>query len=247
MDTRSRRPRALPLVRSLLVCLVLVCLFNIGRILWGYHTGAREYEALRNSLAVPAASPSGQGGAARPAVDMERLIQRYPDAVGWLYCEGTALDYPVMQAQDNDYYLRRLPGGEWNMSGSLFLDWRCAADFSDGLSIVYGHNMKDGSMFACLANYADPAWSGAHPALSLQTAEAVHALNVLYAFSIPAQEWADRGFDQAENRTALLEYAAAHAVFESGRTPAADARLVALLTCTNGSREERFAVLCEMS
>lgn len=242
MKKKTRRSRALLLVQLALGAVVLVSAFNLGRILWGYRESAGKYDAIRQSVAAPAA-PGTSSPEEQPRVDMERLVEQYPDAVGWLYCEGTPIDYPVMQAEDNDYYLRRLPDGTHSTGGSLFLDWRCPGDFSGGLSILYGHNMHDGSMFACLASYMDQEWCDAHPLLELQTPECGLTLQVACAFTITAGEWVDRGFDSAENRPQLVEYAAAHSPV-SGVSLTGEEPLAALLTCTNRSDEERYVVLC---
>lgn len=79
-------------------------------------------------------------------VDFEELLAQYPNAVGWLYCEGTPINYPVMQSDDNDYYLRRLPDGTYNTAGSLFADYRCGKLGESNNYIIYGHNMKNGTM-----------------------------------------------------------------------------------------------------
>ena len=245
LKKKTRRWRALLLpVQLALGAVMLVSAFNLGRILWGYRASAGRYEAIRQSVAAPAAS-GASSAEERPRVDMERLVEQYPDAVGWLYCEGTPIDHPVMQAEDNDYYLRRLPDGTHSAGGSLFLDWRCPGDFSGGLSVLYGHNMRDGSMFACLARYMDQEWCDAHPLLELQTPESGLTLQVAYAFTIAAGEWVDRGFGSAENRSQLVEYAAAHSPV-SGVSLTGEEPLAALLTCTSRSDEERHVVLCAL-
>lgn len=240
---KNEKKGLLLLLRFALAALVVVSAVNIGRILWGYRQSAGRYDAIRQEVAAPAPADSA-GEADEPApVDMEKLTELYSGAVGWLRCEDTPIDYPVMQAADNDYYLRRLPDGTRSTGGSLFLDWRCAKDFSDDLFIVYGHNMHDGSMFACLANYAEQDWCDAHPTLELQTDGGARTLHVAYAFSITTGEWAELGFDRAENRSQLVEYAAARSAV-SGAPLTGQEPLAVLLTCTNRADEERWAVLC---
>lgn len=250
MEEKSPQKRrwGLLLLQIALAAVVVVSAVNIGRILLGYRQGSESYETIRQQVTVsrPQSAASGEEEAPVYGVDMELLLQQYPDAVGWLYCEGTRIDYPVMQAADNDYYLRRLPDGSWNMSGSLYLDWRCPADFSSGLSIIYGHNMKDGSMFADVWKYASQEWYDEHPAMTLQTPEGDLQLRVLYGFVILAQEWADNGFDDPANRALLVDWAAQHTTFSAPAGWAAEEPLVALLTCTNRSDEERYVVLCEV-
>ena len=83
-------------------------------------------------------------------VDFERLQEENKDIIAWLYCPDTEINYPVVQSKDNEYYLRRLLDGTWNIAGTLFMDYRNAADCSDLHTIIYGHNMKNNTMFGSL-------------------------------------------------------------------------------------------------
>jgi len=83
------------------------------------------------------------------------LRAKYPDAAGWLTVPGTNIDYPFVQSKDNDYYLRRDLDGRYAFAGTLFMDCRCAPDFTAQNTIIYGHHMKNGSMFGGLKAFAD--------------------------------------------------------------------------------------------
>lgn len=246
---KGRRHRASDLVLILLqAVLVGVVLFSIGKIGYAilqYKTGQDTYQDIRSQVSAGDASAAEQEDLSR--VDFAALQEQYPQAVGWLSCAGTNIDYPVMQASDNDYYLRRLPSGEWNMSGSLFLDYQCAADFSDGLSVIYGHNMNDGSMFASLQNYDMQAWYDDHPAMELVTERGTLTLDVVYGFVVPAQTWVDRGFGSAANRQDLVDYGAARTTFAAQAQWDGQASLVALVTCEDRNDQNRYVVLCAVS
>ncbi len=86
------------------------------------------------------------------AVDFESLKAINPDVKGWLYIEALDISYPVVQGPDNDTYLHTTYEGtsRTNFAGSIFLDYQNQDDFSDGNTIVYGHNMKNLSMFGKL-------------------------------------------------------------------------------------------------
>ena len=77
-----------------------------------------------------------------PDIDFASLQEINPDIVGWLYCEDTPIHYPVVQGEDNSYYLKHLFDGTYNANGCLFLDSRVKNDFSEAYSIIYGHHMK---------------------------------------------------------------------------------------------------------
>ena len=83
------------------------------------------------------------------------LQAKYPGVVGWLTVPGTNIDYPFVWHGDNDYYLRRDLDGNGAQAGTLFMDCRCDKDFMSRNTIIYGHHMKNGSMFGTLKRFAD--------------------------------------------------------------------------------------------
>lgn len=87
-------------------------------------------------------------------VDFAALQAINPDIVAWLRIPGV-LEYPVVRGEDNSYYLNHTVQKTYNIAGSIFLDYRNERDFSDRKNNIYGHNMKDGSMFHVLRNYQD--------------------------------------------------------------------------------------------
>ena len=90
-------------------------------------------------------------------VDFERLKAINSDIVGWIYIEALpSISYPIVRGVDNDYYLHRTYAGEDNFAGTLFIDYENEGDFMDCNTILYGHNMKDGSMFGSLSSFRSP-------------------------------------------------------------------------------------------
>lgn len=145
-----------------LVGIFLVILLIAGSRLYqiweGYHTADKEYEKLQELAELPDAGPDHglpdkpKGQSEEPGIDFESLRQINPDIVAWIKIEAAGIDYPVVQGEDNEHYLHYTFLGEANIAGSIFLDYRNKADLSDDKIILYGHNMRDGSMFAALKN-----------------------------------------------------------------------------------------------
>ena len=104
-----------------------------------------------------------------PTVDFDALRETGPDIIGWLTLPDTAINYPVTQADDNEYYLHHLYDGTYNKTGCLFADYENQEDFSDRNTIIYGHNMRDGSMFATLNEYDEQSYFDGHPKMYLVT------------------------------------------------------------------------------
>ena len=94
-------------------------------------------------------------------VDFAALQAINPDIVAWLRIPGV-LEYPVVRGEDNSYYLNHTVQKTYNIAGSIFLDYRNERDFSDRKNIIYGHNMKDGSMFQGLHKYENEQYLETH-------------------------------------------------------------------------------------
>lgn len=130
----------------------------------------------------------------------QSLNNAYPDAIGWLYIPNTSISYPVMQSDDNDYYLSHAYDGSYLKAGSVFLDYRCESRFMNPINIVYAHNMKNGSMFAGVLNFSDSAYFDSHRYGWIATPETVYRVDFfscakadmndeLYDGSMPVSQW----------------------------------------------------------
>lgn len=86
-------------------------------------------------------------------IDFDKLLKENNDVIAWIYIENTPINYPVLQSNDNMYYLNKMVNGYYNQCGSIFADYRNSSDFSDNNTIIYGHNMKNGSMFGSLLDF----------------------------------------------------------------------------------------------
>ena len=138
----------------------------------------------------------------------QSLNEAYPNAIGWLYIPNTRISYPVMQGEDNEYYLHHDFDGSPLKAGSVFLDCRCENRFMNPVNILYGHNMKNGSMFAQVTSYTTDSFFEAHRYGWLSTPETVYRLDFfscsivrsddrLYNGNSPISEWIPHIYDRA--------------------------------------------------
>lgn len=110
-------------------------------------------------------SPSTDPAETGPAFVNEtirRLREDHPNALGWVSVPGTNIEYPFVQGPDNDYFLRRDVDGNYLYAGVPFLDYRCRADFSGVNSILYGHNLRNGTMFGALEEFKNQQFFDEH-------------------------------------------------------------------------------------
>ena len=123
--------------------------------------------------------PEPEGEPEQVYVDFAALEGVNSDIVAWLYGADTGLNYPIVQAEDNDYYLYRLLDGTWNKNGTIFMDYVNRSDFSDQNTLVYGHHMKSGAMFGALVQYKKQEFYDAHPYLYLYTPQQSYRLDLI--------------------------------------------------------------------
>jgi sortase B len=178
-----------------------------------------------------------------PGIIFTALKMISEDTAAWLYCPDTAIDYPVMRADDYAYYLYHLPGGAKNANGSLFIDYNCAPDFGDSLTVVYGHNMKSKSMFGSLVEYKSQKYYNEHPFMYLYMEEENCRIELLYGCVIGAGQWRERAFMYKENVDALLAYASYNTTFESNAVYAEGDRIVAMSTCSYDFENARYILI----
>ncbi len=119
-------------------------------------------------------------------VDLESFMEKYPEAVGWIYFEDGHISYPVMQSSDNEKYRWVSYTGEEANTGAIFLDYRSAADFSDSNSIIYGHYMKDRTMFGTLRDYReDPGYYNDHQYFQVITRDSKCRYQIFEYMDVP--------------------------------------------------------------
>ena len=166
-------------------------------------------------------------------IDFDTLCNKNQDVVAWIYCPDTPINYPIVQASDNEYYLRRLLDGSYNTAGTLFIDYRNAADLSDWNSIIYGHNLKHEAMFGSLPNYEAQSYYEAHPQLFLLTPEHDYVIELLAGFTTSADDEIYNGFSADKDaRTRLLQSWLNSSDFISNIEYTAEQQLITLSTCS---------------
>ena len=152
----------------ILLVLLGVIVLAAGRYLFqvweGYHEASAGYQKLKKFIIEKlevekedGRQPENQNEPEEnlPEVDFDGLRVINKNIVAWIRIPGIGVDYPVVQGKDNEHYLHYTFDGKANKAGSIFLDYRNRADFTNSKVILYGHNMKDGSMFSNLKKYQD--------------------------------------------------------------------------------------------
>lgn len=239
------RNGALNVITVCLVGIILVSGYKIGKTMWDYQVAKSAYTNISEKTAK--VDPKQFTG----VVDWKALKKVNPDVQGWLYQKGTVINYPVVQGTDNDTYLHTRFDKQWSGGGTLFVDYRMEKDFKGFNSIIYGHHMKDGSMFRSIRGYTkEEGYYDKHKTLELATPHGNYHLVVFSAFITKAtdEDTYKMTYDEAEKQ-AYIDRA-----WEQSELPITrdsvdvtkDDRLVTLSTCAYDYEEARYIVMCKM-
>ena len=160
MNKKIDNRQLVPMVLGVL--LIVIAIIGMTDIFMDYKKAEDKHEQLANEFVNVNASVDATTGKILDTkvpwyelitVDMESLSEQYPNTVGWIFFENEKISYPIMKANNNDAYLKMAYDGTYSSGGSIFMDKADASDFSDAHTILYGHNMKDLSMFGRLKYY----------------------------------------------------------------------------------------------
>ena len=148
------------------------------------------------------------------------VLEQNADCIGWIFIDGTNINYPVMHTPDNPQkYLRLSFEKKYSQSGVPFVDGRCS--LQDGNLIIYGHNMKNGTMFSDLKKYLDTAFREAHKRIEFQTADGVFLFEVT---DVIRTNISDERYNQINST---------------------DGRTLALSTCYGSAKSDRLLIIAK--
>ena len=242
------------IVIAALLALMLVSGWKLGGMMIDYRKNDKGYSDLAEEVvSTPAPTPTPAPDDPEPeapperapiVVNMAALEERNPDTVAWLYCADTPIDFAIVQTDNNWTYMGWNFNRQQSVFGWTFMDYRCKGDFSGYCHTIYGHNMQNGSVFACLEKYQKQEYYDEHPVMWLITPDVTYKIRLIAGTFFYGTEEAYGGFgDNEEGYRAYLRSAVAESTFDSGIDPETVDRVVMLSTCSNVRPDMRFAVI----
>lgn len=247
---RKRKQKKKSSLISNIILIVAVAIFAVSafqliRIGKEYLDGRSEYKKV-TSLAIknPKAAPDDEKG--KFTVNFEELKTQNPDTVGWIrfFPEPSTINYPVVQGTDNEKYLHKTFTEGENTMGAIFVDVSNKADYTDKNTIVYGHRMKDGSMFRHLSDYDDKAFYDANPNFYIYTPDGRMLTYRIYAAGTVSAD--DQVYTtKFETNDLFLNYinnVKQTSVIETGVEVKPSDTVMTLSTCTAANDDNRFVV-----
>ncbi len=262
---RRRRSRWLSKQNLPLILLVVVLvggiLFAGGKlagIMLNYHRDRTAYNELADAAISSLAEPDvttppdvtpDPGQPETPVrsevpiqVDWDLLREKNSDIVGWLYDAGN-ISYPVMQTSDNSYYLHRGWDKQPNTAGSLFADTNVSVGATYSNFLIYGHNMKDGSMFAPIMKYVDQSYYSDHPTMYYLTPWQNYRVELIAAHIVEStlNNFPTYFASDSEYQN-YLDNITSHSFFRTNARVTTEYQLITLSTCdySSGYSDPRF-------
>lgn len=178
-------------------------------------------------------------------VDLAKLIKENSDVRGWIYIKGTDISYPILQGVDNYYYLYRTYEKKYLGAGSIFLEALNSPDMSDTHTIIYGHNMYNGSMFGPLDKFFKEEYRDEHPYVYILLPDGTwNKYEIFAAYTAGIEDGTFTVFsDNKEEYDKYLELIKSKNNYQNTVLPENGEQILTLSTCTEDSNDYKRNVL----
>ena len=241
-------------IAYLLGAAAILCLVVGGVKLVREQKAGEEYEELREEAKTEEpetveAEPEEEKEPLDIPVDFEALQAENPDIYAWITIPGTNVDYPILQREgDNGYYLNHSVDGAGSIAGAIFTEDYNSKDFTDPNTIIYGHNMKNGSMFGTLRKfYEDEVYEKA-PYFWIYTPDKIYRYDIFSCAEVAVDSLAYQiTFSEEGSFEKYIDDAYSRSVVKGNDIKVtAEDKIVTLSTCT-GNESTRFIVQGKLS
>lgn len=175
--------------------------------------------------------------------DFDQLLSINSEVVGWIRVEGTNINYPMVQAEDNEKYLRMTLEGKWNNAGSIFVDYRVQQPFISENTMIHGHNQRNKAMFHDLTLYMEKEFWESHPYVSILTPEKNYLYQIYSCYQSPnVSKTYNCQFSGEEQYQDYLNYTMEQSLYDTGISVSSSDRIITLSTCNNDWEDTRMVV-----
>jgi len=221
--------------------------YKLYEIFSEYNKGTTEYDNIQELVIQkkPIQDSEEETGEVAFTVDFEKLKEINSEVVAWIrFEEPSQISYPVVKGPDNSKYLKTTFEGNTNAAGTLFVDVDNSGDFTDRNTFIYGHNMKNGSMFGQLRKYKKKDFGKEHPYFYIYTPDGKETTYQVLAVSVvkDTSESYRKWYNTDEEFLDYIKYIRSIAGYKTDVEVGVDSKIVSLSTCTNVSDDERLLV-----
>lgn len=188
---KIKKRRLLKILEVIIIIGIILTILYI--IKWSIDSYKRKkiQDELQNYVEVISENNKNNEKLEKEKIDFDSLKKRNKDTKGWLKVNGTSINHPVVQAEDNDYYVHTTIDREYNFGGWPFFDFRNNLDGKDKNIIIYGHNMRDGTMFHDLRYSFNEEWYNKeeNQIITLHTITETKKYKIFSMYKVPSEDY----------------------------------------------------------
>lgn len=259
MSVKQRKNKKVTLI-IIIIILILSALGVVGFIVWDNFNTEKSYKELATEVSVETQAtetavtdvsvetqPTTKKKSRNP-IDFDELNKMSDEIIGWIKIPDTNVDYPIMQSKKSDsYYLHKDIYGNYKYAGSIYIEYCNDADFLDRVTLMYGHNMLNGSMFANLHKFSDTEFFNSHEYFYVYkegrklTYQVVSAYiyddrHIMNSFNFAEDEVFENYLDYIQNPRSVAK----NVRTELDHPLTVDDHILTLSTCLNGGGNGRY-------
>lgn len=246
-----KRKLILSFLAVLFAAVFIVSAVNVYTVLKEYQQADAVYQQVQNEFVVTpttvtTAAPKEEAPLVETsgiAVDFAKLSATNKDVIGWIYCADTPINYPVVQAGDNATYLHAGLDGKYLRSGTIFADYRNGVIGADDQFVLYGHSMKNKTMFGSLMGYKKQAYYDAHPVLYYLTPDAEYRIELFAGCVMKVVDIIYQPNPGEEEYATYIAEMRKRSTFRSEVSVSAEDSIVVLSTCSYEFDNARYVAL----
>lgn len=236
-------------ILAISIVVFLFSAYKIYTILSEYNRGDKEYKKIIEKVIEKEEVEITENGTIKKVevfkVNFKALSKINPETVAWIrFADLEKINYPIVQASDNEKYLHTTFEGNQNKVGAIFLDSGQKEDFSEFNTFIYGHNMKDGSMFAGLRKYQKKEFAVDHPYFHIYTPDGKETTYQVFAVEVVSEDSKiyKTSYQDEKECSSYLEQIKENALYSMSVEVNSESKIVSLSTCTNVEETQRLLV-----
>ena len=220
----------------LIICIFIFCISTWK--LYGYYRSYKKAKDTYSKIAMENVKISKN----ERKIDFKKLKSQNQDIAGWIYIRGTTIDYPIVQGKDNEEYLHQDFNKKKSSSGTIFLDNNCKKDFTSDNNIIYGHHMKNGTMFAQLLKFREKSFLKKHNEIMIFTPDRTIHLKVISAYAQKAQNKIPVTFANDKQKKAYIKKIESMSEQTIKTSRINDSHIYTFVTCSYEGEDNRTYV-----
>lgn len=221
--------------------LLIICIFIFCISTWKLYGYYRSYKKAKDTYS-KIAKENVKISKNERKIDFKKLKSQNQDIAGWIYIRGTTIDYPIVQGKDNEEYLHQDFNKKKSSSGTIFLDNNCKKDFTSDNNIIYGHHMKNGTMFSQLLKFREKSFLKKHNEIMIFTPDRTIHLKVISAYAQKAQNKIPVTFANDKQKKAYIKKIESMSEQTIKTSRINDSHIYTFVTCSYEGEDNRTYV-----